>query len=98
MCSSDLTASYALENGSFKIKLHGPASTATPVPKHVKIGSLDICFETDEDLVDLIKYFEDHNIPIVCGPVTRTGYKGAMTSVYVNDPDGNLLEFSKYEK
>jgi catechol 2,3-dioxygenase-like lactoylglutathione lyase family enzyme len=47
-------------------------------------------------LADVIARLEELGVPLVEGPVERTGALGPMDSVYVRDPDGNLLELSAY--
>lgn len=86
----------ALVGNGFKIKIHGIVTNATPLPDNVQVGCIDICFEVDEPLNKVIKYLNDNNIKIKMGPVDRVGYNGNMKSIYINDPDGNLIELSKY--
>lgn len=64
-----------------------------PIP-----GSLDICFCTEKSIESLKAYFEGLNIPVIEGPVDRTGALGPMRSIYIRDPDGNLLEFANYPR
>jgi catechol 2,3-dioxygenase-like lactoylglutathione lyase family enzyme len=62
----------------------------TPTP-----GSLDLCFLADRPLNEVIAQLERHGIPIEEGPVVRTGARFAIRSVYVRDPDENLIEISE---
>jgi catechol 2,3-dioxygenase-like lactoylglutathione lyase family enzyme len=77
---------HALAFGSQKLNLHVAGhefepKAATPTP-----GSADLCFLVDElDATDL---------DVIEGPVERTGATGRIRSVYVRDPDGNLVELS----
>ena len=60
------------------------------------VGSGDVCLITTWPLPDVIAHLRGEGIEIIEGPVTKTGAVGAMTSVYFNDPDGNLIEISSY--
>lgn len=62
-----------------------------PVP-----GSADLCFVTMESAETVKAYWQDQGIVIEEGPVTRSGARGQMTSVYCRDPDGNLIEVATY--
>ncbi|MBE3561567.1 MAG: VOC family protein [Ktedonobacteraceae bacterium] len=86
----------ALQFGSQKINLHEAGKefepkALTPVP-----GSADLCFITPLPLQQVIAHLQKHNVAIVEGPVLRTGARGTIESVYLRDPDGNLLEISNY--
>jgi catechol 2,3-dioxygenase-like lactoylglutathione lyase family enzyme len=61
------------------------------------IGSGDLCLITDMDTDALIAHLAAENVMIVEGPVTKSGAQGPITSVYFNDPDGNLIEISRYD-
>ncbi|WP_426284590.1 VOC family protein [Luteibacter sp. E-22] len=63
----------------------------TPVP-----GALDLCFIAEGKLDDAIASLQARGIEIVEGPVDRTGANGPIRSVYVRDPDLNLIEISEY--
>ena len=60
------------------------------------VGSGDLCLVTTWPLSDVIAHLRREGIGIIEGPVAKTGAVGAMTSVYFNDPDGNLIEISSY--
>ena len=60
-------------------------------------GSLDLCFIASVSLDEVVKNFEKAKIRVIEGPVARTGAMGRMRSVYVRDPDLNLVEVSVYE-
>ena len=65
---------------------------------HVAVpGSLDLCFIASVTLEQVIQKLKQNNIPILQGPVSKTGAKGPIRSVYVRDPDLNLVEISVYE-
>ena len=64
--------------------------------KHLSTGSFDFCLESSNNVQEIIKNFETNNIQIELGSVVKHGFKGKMMSVYVRDPDGNLVEISTY--
>jgi catechol 2,3-dioxygenase-like lactoylglutathione lyase family enzyme len=85
----------ALRFGDHKFNVHPPGFEAsikahTPTP-----GSLDLCFLADRPLDDIIAHLRQHNVPIEEGPVVRTGARFAIRSVYIRDPDLNLVEISE---
>jgi catechol 2,3-dioxygenase-like lactoylglutathione lyase family enzyme len=83
--------------GAQKINLHEWGREFEP-RAHVAVpGSLDLCFIASLPLQDVIQRLRNANVPIIEGPVARTGAKGAMRSVYVRDPDLNLVEVAVYE-
>ncbi|HIF9416921.1 VOC family protein [Photobacterium damselae] len=86
----------ALEFGSQKINLHQKSSEFEPKAAIVQPGSADLCFIVDVDIADFCAHCSSLNIPILQGPIQRTGAMGSITSVYIRDPDGNLLELSNY--
>lgn len=63
----------------------------TPVP-----GSADFCLIADRPLDDVMVLLARRGIQVELGPVPRTGAAGPIRSVYVRDPDGNLVEISEY--
>jgi len=86
----------ALKFGAQKINLHEWGREFTP-RAHVAVpGSLDLCFIAAMSLEDVIQKLTKNNIPILEGPVAKTGAKGPIRSVYVRDPDLNLVEISVY--
>jgi catechol 2,3-dioxygenase-like lactoylglutathione lyase family enzyme len=86
----------ALHFGSQKINLHAADSPRAPHALVAKPGTADLCFLTELPLVDLARGLEREGVPIEHGPVTQPGARGAMESVYVRDPDGNLVEIARY--
>ena len=61
------------------------------------IGSGDLCLITEMQTNALLAHLAAENVTIVEGPVTKSGAQGPITSVYFNDPDGNLIEVSRYD-
>ena len=86
----------ALLFGSQKINLHQAGKEFEPKAQHPTPGSADLCFITLTPIGDVVSHFQEHQIEIVEGPVQRTGALGAMESVYIRDPDLNLIEVSNY--
>jgi catechol 2,3-dioxygenase-like lactoylglutathione lyase family enzyme len=86
----------ALSFGAQKINLHEWGREFTP-RAHVAVpGSLDLCFIASVSLEEVIRKLQAHVIPILEGPVAKTGARGPIRSVYVRDPDLNLVEISVY--
>lgn len=84
----------ALAYGTQKINLHQAGHEFEPKAEKPTPGSADLCFLTDVPLADVIAHFQGEDVAILEGPVDRTGATGAIRSVYVRDPDGNLIEVS----
>lgn len=59
-------------------------------------GALDLCFVTTASIAAVVAHLEACGVPIANGPVPQTGALGPMTSVYVYDPDRNLVEVAAY--
>ncbi|MDT8865964.1 VOC family protein [Vibrio fluvialis] len=87
---------HALSFGNQKINLHLLGAEFEPKARTVQTGSADLCFITHTPLDMVIVTLQEHGIEIEEGPVTRTGAVGPIRSVYVRDPDGNLIELSNY--
>jgi len=60
-------------------------------------GGQDLCFLTNISPAAVAAHFRSSGIDIELGPVTKNGARGPICSVYVRDPDGNLIEVSSYE-
>ena len=88
----------ALKFGRQKINLHEWGREFEP-RAHVAVpGSLDLCFISAIPLDDVVKKLKAKNIAIIEGPVAKAGALGPMQSVYVRDPDLNLVEISVYDR
>ncbi|MFS8097370.1 VOC family protein [Lentzea alba] len=86
----------ALKFGTGKMNLHEAGHEFEPKARQAVPGSADLCFITEDKLDDVIATLHEHGIAIIEGPVDRTGATGTIRSVYVRDPDGNLVEISNY--
>jgi phosphoribosylamine-glycine ligase len=59
-------------------------------------GSGDLCFITETPLAEVVAHLDTCGVPIVAGPGPRAGAIGKIQSVYIRDPDNNLIEISNY--
>ena len=85
----------ALKFGNQKINLHEWGREFSP-RAHVAVpGSLDLCFIAAVPLDDVIARLRTLKVEIIEGPVTKTGAVSKLRSVYVRDPDLNLVEISE---
>jgi len=85
----------ALKFAGQKINLHEKGKEFEPRAALAAPGTLDICFIAAIRLEDVIARLAACNVPIIEGPVMKTGAQGPIRSVYVRDPDGNLVEISE---
>ena len=84
----------ALAFGNQKINLHQAGREFEPKAKRPTPGSADLCFIVATPLDRVIAHLETQGVSIIEGPVQRTGATGPIRSVYVRDPDLNLIELS----
>lgn len=84
----------ALRFGSQKINLQ---TLGQETRNFAGIGSGDLCLITDWNPADVVAHLKAEGVTIVEGPVAKSGATGPITSVYFNDPDGNLIEVSRYD-
>jgi catechol 2,3-dioxygenase-like lactoylglutathione lyase family enzyme len=85
----------ALKFGSQKINLHEWGKEFTPRAHVAAPGTLDLCFIAAIPLDQVIAKLEAADVPILEGPVMKTGAVSKLRSVYVRDPDLNLVEISE---
>ena len=85
---------FALRFGTQKINLHSVFQPFKPHAEKPVSGSADLCFVSEKSVYLWIEKFEKHSVIIEEGPVQRTGARGQLISVYIRDPDGNLIEIS----
>ncbi len=86
----------ALQFGRQKINLHEAGKEFEPKALSPTPGSGDFCLITQTPLEEVIVHIRSCGIEIVEGPVQKTGAMGPIESVYLRDPDGNLVEISNY--
>ncbi|MBN5016805.1 VOC family protein [Stenotrophomonas maltophilia] len=86
----------ALQFGQQKINLHPASAPLQPHALRPTPGSADLCLVTHTAMVDVLAHLQAQAIAVEEGPATRTGALGPIESVYFRDPDGNLIEVSRY--
>jgi catechol 2,3-dioxygenase-like lactoylglutathione lyase family enzyme len=84
----------ALAFGTQKFNLHRAGHEFEPKAERPTPGSADLCLLTKTPLDVVIASLEASGIPILEGPIERTGAQGPIRSVYIRDPDLNLVEIS----
>ena len=90
------TGRKALSFGTQKINLHQAGLEYEPKARYPTPGSADICLISAMPLSEVITHLRKCKVPILEGPVNRTGATGPILSVYFRDPDHNLVEVSTY--
>ena len=85
----------ALKYGQQKINLHLKGFEYEPRAHLPVPGALDLCFIASIPLQQVIEHLARENWPIIVGPVLRTGATQQIRSVYVRDPDLNLIEIAE---
>lgn len=86
----------ALAFGRHKINLHQAGAEFDPKAARPTPGSADFCLVSALPMAEVMARLAAAGIPIEEGPVSRTGAVGPITSVYVRDPDRNLVEIAIY--
>ncbi len=84
----------ALQFGQQKINLHEHGKEFEPKALVPTPGSGDLCFITEVPLPQIVQHVRSCGVQVMEGPVRRTGSVGPLESVYIRDPDGNLIEIS----
>lgn len=87
---------FALQFGQQKINIHQYGKEFEPKAHLPVPGSLDLCFISDIPLIEVQKHIEQQGVKIIEEPVQRTGATGKIISLYIRDPDLNLIEISQY--
>ena len=85
---------YAVSFGSQKINIHEEKKPIKPNALNPSSGSMDICFISKNKLNDWVHYLEKKGINIEIGPEKKNGALGPILSIYIRDPDFNLIEIS----
>ena len=91
---ADGSARWALSFGEQKINLHQAGAEFEPKAAYPGPGTADLCFLTDTGLAEWITHLDVLGVAIEQGPVPRTGATGPIVSIYIRDPDANLIEIS----
>lgn len=86
----------ALTFGASKLNLHQRGRELEPKALTPTPGSADLCLIVDQPIDRVVAELTSAGVPIEEGPVARTGAQGPIVSVYVRDPDDNLIELSNY--
>lgn len=88
----------AIAFGNQKINLHQFGKELEPKAAFPTPGSVDLCFIASTPIEKVITTLQIHKVDIIAGPVEKTGATGKIISVYLRDPDENLIEISNYKK
>ncbi|NRQ31453.1 VOC family protein [Nonomuraea sp. NN258] len=87
---------HALRFGQSKINLHEAGHEFEPKAARPTPGSADLCLIVADPLDQVVAELTEHGVDIEEGPVERAGAMGTLLSVYLRDPDQNLIELSNY--
>ena len=88
----------ALAFGQQKINLHRHGAEFEPKALRPTPGSADLCLIVSTPLVEVMAHLQRCNVAIEEGPVPRTGATGSLLSVYIRDPDRNLIELANLQE
>lgn len=80
-----------------KFNIHTRKAEFLPAAAYPTCGSLDLCLVIEGDIYSVKQEIENKGYPIEEGPVIRHGAQGRMTSIYLRDPDDNLVELCSYQ-
>ncbi len=93
---ADGSTRVALKFGAQKINLHEAGKEFEPKAKRPGPGTADFCLVSDASPEVWLKHLADIGVAVEEGPVARTGATGPIRSIYLRDPDGNLVEVACY--
>ena len=86
----------ALVFGQQKFNLHQLGREFEPKAQAPTPGAIDLCLITSWSMTQVSAHLQQQGVAIEEGPVARSGAMGSIESVYFRDPDGNLIEVSRY--
>lgn len=88
---------FEIHLGTMKINIHARPGEFLPAAADPRPGTLDFCLVTQDRLEDVLAALVREDWPVELGPVARHGALGPMQSLYLRDPDGNLVEIARYD-
>lgn len=88
----------AVRFGDQKINLHPVDTDIDLVAAEPTPGGGDFCLVSETPIEAVERTLRERDVEIIAGPVERTGAVGSLTSVYVRDPDDNLVEIATYDE
>ena len=91
---ADGSPRWALKFGRQKINLHMAGQEFDPKARTPAPGTADLCFLSETPLAEWQAHLAAHDVAVEEGPLPRTGATGPIRSLYIRDPDGNLIEIS----
>ncbi len=89
------TERISLHFGERKFNVHPPGLQAGLVAAKPTAGSLDFCFLADQPLDEVIEHLKACEVSLIAGPDKRQGARFDLRSIYMRDPDGNLVEIAE---
>lgn len=92
---ADGSQRWAVTFGDQKINLHQVGAEFEPKARNATAGAADLCFMSPHPVTQWQAHLADLGIEVIDGPVRRSGATGPILSLYLRDPDGNLIEISQ---
>jgi catechol 2,3-dioxygenase-like lactoylglutathione lyase family enzyme len=93
---TDANGRIAVKFGDQKFNIHRGKAEFLPAARNVAYGSADLCLIAEGSIEQIHAELKAKGAPIELGVVRRTGARGPIDSIYLRDPDGNLIEISAY--